>query len=387
MSQPNGSDDNFSYNNPNNPYGPNRYSGNPVPPPFGYGGPYRNGPRPHSFRTVLKIALIVILCGVMLMMILGTIVGGLFSSVAAVLVSQDKIGDTVSEKTLSGSANSPYKVAVLPIEGTITENEDGFVRKAIRTAYEDTKVKAVVLRVNSPGGTISGSDYYYTLLKKVKEERHIPIIVSMGPIAASGGYYVSMAGDKIYAERSTMTGSIGVICMLFNAAGLCEKIGVGMNNIVSGPNKGMGDFTKPMSDDERKIWQGVVDDAYAQFLSVIRAGRTAFAETDAQIEGKTLEQIADGRIYTASEAKALGLIDKIGFLDDAVNEALNQAGIQQAVTQVVRYKKSEGLAELLLSETESESKTAQKRLGSLAEAAASPALYYLAPGALPVQDR
>lgn len=382
------------------------YSQPGYPPPWAYYAPPK---QTNGCLTALKYFLFFIIGFFLLMavfqMIFGTIAASILSSASSLNLSSGSSNDKVSEKTLSGSRLSPAKVAILPIEGVITEDENGFVRRAIRTAYEDPKVEAIVLRVNSPGGTIAGSDYYYTLLKQLKSERKIPIIVSMGPTAASGGYYVSMVGDKIFAERSTMTGSIGVICMLFNAAGLCEKVGIGMNNITSGPNKGMGDFSKPMSDAERAIWQGIVDDAYRQFLGVIREGRPAFAEKPADDAAgksadaeepaddaaekpesdkprKSLEEIADGRIYTANEAKTLGLIDEIGFLDDAVQSALKSAGLNAATTQVVRYKRTEGLAEILLSAEET---GVEGKLGALAGTLSTPTVYYLTPGTVPVE--
>ena len=327
----------------------------------------------------------------------------------------------VTEKVLAGDDFLPHKIAILPIEGIITENEDGFIRQAIRTAYEDEDIEALVLRVNSPGGTITGSDYYYTLLKQLKEERSIPIIVSMGPVAASGGYYVSMAGDKIFAERSTTTGSIGVICEIPNASGLCEKIGVTMNNITSGPHKAMGDFTQPMTDDERAIWQDLVNESYQQFLEVVRAGRPnlgkkgdnaserepsktdtgeAAGEEDDDFFGSdeertaasgpadhSLEAIADGRVYTAPQALKLGLIDEIGFLDDAIKAAESAAGVSHEETQVVRYTKKEPLFKSLLGEGEVRFLPAHgSKADALVEAFATPTIYCLMPGALPIES-
>lgn len=394
---------------PNGAFPPNGTIPPGYPPPWFY---YQQPKKPNGCLTWVKYAVIFLIVGYVALMVCGMIFGVLLSAIPGTvdsfgIASNGPFGK-VSEKTLSGSALAPNKIAILPIEGTIVESEDGFVRRAIRTAAEDPKVKAIVLRINSPGGTISGSDYYYTLLKSLKTDRAVPIIVSMGPMATSGGYYVAMAGDQIFAERSTITGSIGVICMLFNAAGLCEKIGVGMNNITSGANKGMGDFSRPMSDAERAIWQGVVDDAYAQFLAVVREGRPAFAEKPAEKSKeeaaenaddsddepkedatessaapvKTLEEIADGRIYTASEAKELGLIDEIGFLDDAVRAAMTRLNLAEGQVQVVRYKKAEGLAELL---AQAQSDGAEGRLGALAETLAAPTVYYLAPGAVPME--
>lgn len=342
----------------------------------------------------------------------------------------------VVEKTLSGSSNSQKKIVVLPIEGTITENESGFVREAIQKAYEDERLSGLILRVNSPGGTISGSDYYYKLLREVKNERKIPVYVSMGGIAASGGYYVSMVADKVFAERSTLTGSIGVIAMMFDASDLCQKLGVKSNYIVSGKNKGMGDMTKPMSAEEREIWQGLINESYEQFLSVVREGRSCFANEEVTESGsvsakdanadstseadnagtddaaaddsetaaaenndaadhtesgddkssapkKSLREIADGRVYSAMQAKDLGLVDEIGFLQDAVDSMIkDELKTSESEVEVVRYKKSEGILDILTAEQEVKSGAA--RLNATIETMTVPTLYYITPGAFPV---
>ena len=382
---------------------------------------------PRVFIPFLKksmtVALILPLAILLFFFVLGLLLSGMR------VISTMSMGDgrtdidnpDVTEKVLAGDDFLPHKIAILPIEGIITENEDGFIRQAIRTAYEDEDIEALVLRVNSPGGTITGSDYYYTLLKQLKEERSIPIIVSMGPVAASGGYYVSMAGDIIFAERSTTTGSIGVICEIPNASGLCEKIGVTMNNITSGPHKAMGDFTQPMTDDERAIWQDLVNESYQQFLEVVRAGRPnlgkkgdnaserepsktdtgeAAGEEDDDFFGSdeertaasgpadhSLEAIADGRVYTAPQALKLGLIDEIGFLDDAIKAAESAAGVSHEETQVVRYTKKEPLFKSLLGEGEVRFLPAHgSKADALVEAFATPTIYCLMPGALPIES-
>lgn len=427
----NGVDDSAS-DSANNP------SGAAVPPPFPSEPPRARRSRtippqpvcggcarqrePRIFVPFLKKSLTVALVlplAILLFLLVSTI---LFSGLALVSTSgsgTDIDNSNVTEKVLSGDDTLPHKIAVLPIEGIITENEEGFIRQAIRTAYQDKDIDALVLRVNSPGGTIAGADYYYTLLKQLKDERSIPVIVSMGPVAASGGYYVSMVGDKIFAERSTTTGSIGVICEIPNASGLCEKIGVTMNNITSGPHKAMGDFSQPMADDERAIWQELVNDSYRQFLAVIRDGRpnlrdpaensaddtaasdeaatsdeaaadgeeeqTASSSPEAKPSEKPLEEIADGRVYTALQALELGLIDEIGFLDDAIKAAGVAAGISPDETQVVRYAKTDGFFATLLAEQEVRfSPRFSTKAEALVEALATPTIYCLMPGALPL---
>ena len=153
--------------------------------------------------------------------------------------------------------------------GVIHEAEDGFVKRQIDHAEADEHVKAVVLRVDSPGGTVSGSDYIYHHLRKLVEKRKIPLVVSMGGMAASGGYYVSMAvghePDRIFAEPTCFTGSIGVLMPHYEIAGLLEKIGAKEDSILSNPLKGMGSIARPMTKQEREIFQRLIDDSFAQF--------------------------------------------------------------------------------------------------------------------------
>ncbi len=352
-------------------------------------------------KTFLWLGSMLAICTGLLFLL---ILVGIFFSMKSFSTDKDLKGlaNAPVEKTLAGSGISSKKIVILPIEGVITESEFGFVRSCIQTAYEDDRLSGLILRVDSPGGTISGSDYYYHLLCELKKERKIPVYVSMGGIAASGGYYVSMVGDKIFAERSTITGSIGVISMMVDASDLCQKIGVKSNYIVSGKNKGMGDFTRPMSEEERSIWQGLIDESYEQFLSVIREGRPAFARKDdegneddsgeengepeaPQESADPLRALADGRVYSAAAAKELGLIDEIGFLQDA-SEAMieNELKVPKEDVEVVRYKKSESLFSIL--GTETDVKTAAGRVASLVETLATPNLYYILPGTLPTPE-
>ena len=394
--------------------------GNQTPPfpPFPKGeNRYRSDVPLRPRRPFWKgIGRILMWCGSLLLVCLGGLfllgVVGLLVSVKGIS-TDDEIKNTPVEKVLAGTDASPKKIVVLPIEGTITESEFGFIRNCIKKAYEDDRLSGLVLRVNSPGGTISGSDYYYDLLCKLKEERKVPVYVSMGGVAASGGYYVSMAADKIFAERSTITGSIGVISMMMDASTLCEKIGVKSNYIVSGKNKGMGDFTRPMSDEERSIWQGLIDEAYEQFLSVVRKGRPAFAlqsegkdaETEETAENgavdtdnadaaaehastdgtDSLRALADGRVYSAAEAKRLGLIDEIGFLQDATEAMIkDELKVSQEDVQVVRYKKQESVLSVLGAETGADGAFGQT--ASLIKTLSAPNLYYMVPGTIPSLD-
>jgi protease-4 len=263
------------------------------------------------------------------------------------------------------------KIAIISVDGVILEGE-GFITRQIRQARKDEQVKAVILRVTSPGGTISGSDFIYHRLKEFREETGKPIVVSMGSIAASGGYYVSMAvGDTprtIFAEPSTWTGSIGVIIPHYNLTGLLHEVGVEEDSIVSHPLKDLGSFTRPMTEQEREILQTLVDQGFERFKDVVKYGRPVF-----QNDPRRLDEVATGQVFTAQQAKDLGLVDEIGFLEEAVDRAIELSGIDPQDYRVVKYKPEPTLATLLFGD-EVHSRTPD--LSALLEAA-SPRAYYL----------
>ncbi|MGO9107693.1 MAG: signal peptide peptidase SppA [Thermoguttaceae bacterium] len=253
----------------------------------------------------------------------------------------------VQEKFVSHDKSAEDKVAILPIEGIIMEAEDGFAKRAIDTAMKDDHVKAVVLRVDSPGGSVSGSDYLYHHLCKLAETKKIPIVVSMGSIAASGGYYVSMAvghePDTIFAERTCFTGSIGVIIPHYNVAEFMKEHGLADDSIASNKLKEMGSITKPMTDDEKKIFEALIKDSFEQFKNVVRSGRSEFEK-----EPTRLDALATGQVYTAEQAVKNKLIDKLGFLEDAVDRAIELAHLDGNKVKVVRYRQEASLSSILL---------------------------------------
>ncbi|MDR1480921.1 MAG: signal peptide peptidase SppA [Planctomycetaceae bacterium] len=313
-----------------------------------------------------------VVCGVLCLVVLGAI-GATMSTSIEELSQKEK---PLSEKLISGDAKAQNKIAVLTISGIIQTEEDGYIVKQIRTISKDHNVKAVVLRVDSPGGTISGSDYYLNLLKKLKASRDIPVVVSMGSVAASGGYYVSMVGDEIFAEPTTVTGSIGVIIPLFNAADLCKKLGVESTPITSGPLKNMGSLTEPLSEDERKIWQKLVDDNFAQFKSVIREGRKNFDQNPEE-----LDKIATGQVYNATEAKDNGLIDEIGFIDDAIEKAISLTGLSEFDVKTIKYKPKIAFLGTLMENRFNANPIDAKAVSNLT----TPQVYLIMPQVLPVK--
>ncbi len=184
------------------------------------------------------------------------------------------------------------------------------------------------MRINSPGGTVTASDMIYHEIERFKAKTGVKVIACIMDLGASGGYYVAVTADKIIAHPTTVTGSIGVIMLNLSVEGLLQKIGVKDATIKRGEYKDMGSPLKTMTDDERKIFQDVLDSMYGQFLSAIAAGRKDLTQ-------EKLRMLADGRIYTAQQALELKLIDQIGYLDEAVNLAQKEAGLTGA--RVVMY--------------------------------------------------
>jgi protease-4 len=257
-------------------------------------------------------------------------------------------GDSrIQEKYVSHNRRATDKVAVISVEGVILEAEDGFVKRQIDRVMDDKNVKAVVLRVDSPGGSVSGSDYIYHHLRTMLEKRKIPMVVSMGSIAASGGYYVSMAvghePGTIFAEPTAFTGSIGVIIPHYELAGLMEKIGAKDDSIMSNPLKGMGGVARPMTKDERHIFQNLVDESFTHFKDIVKSGRSKFDKDSA-----ALDKLATGQVFTAEQAKKDGLIDSLGFIEDAVDQAIKLAKLDKDEVRVVRYKPEPTLANLFM---------------------------------------
>jgi protease-4 len=228
-------------------------------------------------------------------------------------------------------------VAIINVSGVIMEG-DGHVKRQIDRVREDENVKAVVVRIDSPGGTITGSDYIYHHLTKLKKERGFPLVVSMGAIAASGGYYIAMAvGDtekSIYAEETTTTGSIGVIIPHYDVSGLLERFSIKDDSIVTHPRKQMLSMTKPLSEEDRKLLEGYISAAFKRFKEVVKSGRPKFREHEEQ-----LEDLATGEIFVATQAKENGLVDELGFVEDAIDRAIELAKLDKSKVRVVEFKR------------------------------------------------
>ena len=254
----------------------------------------------------------------------------------------------VTERYHSLSRTAADKIAIVDVAGAILGG-DGFARAQFDQVAADESVRAIVLRVDSPGGTVSGSDELHYRLTELAKARDLPVVVSMGGIAASGGYYVAMANggrdDVIFAEPATLTGSIGVIIPHFDVSRLLEKFDVADDSIASGPLKEMLSPTKArtpeLAERERGVLQSLVDEMFARFKQIVRQGRP-------KLDDDRLERVTTGQIFTAQQAVDLGLVDRIGFLEDAVKRAVELAGLTDDAVRVVRYSRPRGLLPDLL---------------------------------------
>jgi protease-4 len=226
------------------------------------------------------------------------------------------------------------KVAIVRIEGPIIDSKNAI--EEIKDYTKDSSVKAIVLRVDSPGGAVAPSQEIYEEVRKAAGKK--TVVVSMGSVAASGGYYISSAATRIIANPGTLTGSIGVIMEIPNIEGLMNKVGIKTEVIKSGRHKDIASVFRGRSKEEREILQAVLDDVHEQFIKAVAEGRKMLPDD--------VRKIADGRVFTGRQAQKLGLVDEIGNLEDAIKVASKLAGIK-GEPQVVTKKERFSLIELL----------------------------------------
>jgi protease IV len=209
------------------------------------------------------------------------------------------------------------KIGVITIEGTITSGDE--VLKQLRKFRKKKSIKSIVIRINSPGGTVAPAQEIYREIRKVKT--HKPVVASMETVGASAAYYIASASDSIVCSAGTITGSIGVIMMLPDIHKVIEKIGVGMNVIKAGEYKDIGSGVRPLTDAERTILEQFAAEIHEQFIADVAAGRKG------KIEEKKLRTVADGRFFCGEKAKEMGLVDTIGNFYDAVKVAGDLGGV------------------------------------------------------------
>ena len=245
-----------------------------------------------------------------------------------------------TQKTIQGT-NPEEKILVIDVNGMIADNpssyiSDGFnydfFMKELDKIKDDSTIKAAIIRVNSPGGSVYISEQMRNKILEVKEETQIPIYTVMEEMAASGGYYISAPTDRIYASNETLTGSIGVIMSTYNLKGLFDKYGIKQENITSGKFKDLGAQGKEMTDEDRAILQNLINGAYERFVNVVAEGRNMKAED--------VKKIADGRVYDGSQAVENGLVDKIGDINMAINDLTEELEL----TDPMVYSEESGLS-------------------------------------------
>ena len=275
----------------------------------------------------------------------------------------------LEERTVEGKGTS--KILLLDLSGMLSEDLPSFsigappprvpllarVREELNKAEGDDRVRALVVRINSPGGTITASDILYHELVAFKTRKKVPVIAAIMDVGASGGYYAALAADTIVANPTTITGSIGVVMVTVNAQGLLEKIGVAPLAIKSGPMKDAGSPFRALTEPERAVFQGIIDDFYGRFVALIAQSR--------RLPEDRVRAVADGRVYTADQALRLGLVDRVGYLEDVVALARERAGLDEA--KVIMYHRPKEYRANIYSQTPPAS-TAESALAQFAAA-------------------
>lgn len=209
------------------------------------------------------------------------------------------------------------KVGLIRIEGPILDSKSAV--DEIKEYTKDSSIKAIILRIDSPGGAVAPSQEIYSEVKKAVAKKKV--VVSMGSIAASGGYYIASPATRIVANPGTLTGSIGVIMEIPNIEGLLNKIGIKTEVIKSGKNKDIGSMFRGMKKEERELLQGLMDNVHEQFIRAVAEGRKKKVED--------VRKIADGRVFTGEQALSYGLVDELGTLEDTIKVAAKLAGITE----------------------------------------------------------
>jgi protease IV len=250
-------------------------------------------PRPPRRRSRFRLILWVVVAGIVLLFLMNTLFPEL---------------DLSTEE----------RIALVRVEGVILDAQQTI--SELKRYGDNPLVKAIVVRIDSPGGGVVPSQEIHDAVKRIREKQSKLVIASMGTVAASGGYYIAAATDRIVANPGTLTGSIGVIMELANVEGLMKKIGVESVVVKSGAHKDLGSPFRAMNLEDRTILQNVMDDVHSQFIEAVAAGRS--------LDIKTVRALADGRIFTGRQAKAAKLVDELGDLQDAIKLAADMAGLE-----------------------------------------------------------
>ncbi len=278
--------------------------------------------------------------------VLGLLVGLIVPAVACSFIL---IGSFLGISLIAGSGSTSSvgfgdAIAIVHVDGVITSGDNstgtfgaisGIVIDDLESAANDPTIKAIVIRVDSPGGTVTGATQIYEVIKQIDK----PLVVSMASVAASGGYYISAPADFIFARADTLTGSIGVISTFINAKQLLDDIGVEAFVMASGPNKDFGSLWSDLTPEQEEIWQGIMDELFEDFVAAVAGGRG--------LAGEELMAVTDGRVFSGRQATRNGLVDEIGNLQDAIAKAAELGGVT-GEPRIVEYTHSPRISDFLL---------------------------------------
>jgi protease IV len=264
--------------------------------------------------------------------VIGVIIAGAFLMALAIFGFMF-IGLMSSSDDLEFAGLGSGDIGVVEMFGVIDESSARPIIKQLDRWAENKSIKAIIVHIDSPGGVVAPSQELYDAIIRAKKEK--PVVADMASVAASGGYYIACAADKIIANPGTITGSIGVIFQFYTLKGLFDKVGVATETVKSGELKDVGSMARPMTEKEQKMLQAVVNDSYEQFVEVVAAGR--------QMDKAEVYPLADGSIYTGLQAYNLGLVDTLGGFQQAIDLAADLASISGEPT-VVRPVKREKIS-------------------------------------------
>ena len=315
-----------------------------------------------GFRTFVAFLAALLLFVVVFLIGVGTGVTGF----AAAIEDQGAINETTMH---SGNASS---IAVLDITGGINSATSSYATAAVNKILDNSRIKAVVLRIDSPGGGVTASDEIWNEVQRLKKA-NLPVIASYGGVAASGGYYISCCSDYIMAQETTITGSIGVIASILTFQDALEKLGIKPITLIAkdSPQKSVAnDIYRNWTVKDKQKVTGFLDAAYTVFLSRVTEGRSHVIK-----DPKTIEQIANGSAYTSTEALENGLIDGVGYLSDAITIAMEKSSLQNADPTILRFSPRQGGIGSLFGATSATTTTEQ--LKTLLQELTSPDLLYL----------
>lgn len=306
----------------------------------------KSGP-PAKSRISLSLAC---LAGLVIAVTFGF--GGMMCGVLAGSAGKSRDAQiALTEVLVDGESSAEKKIAAIPIQGLIMESMGSGpgtvsqVRQTLKQLEKDEAVVGVLLVIDTPGGGVTASDRIYHDLLEFKKKTDLPIHSVFLDVAASGGYYVAMASDRITAHPTTVTGSIGVISQFYNFSEAMDKVGISVNVIKSLNDKGevsfkdMGSPYRPMRPEERKVFQGLITEMWGRFTEVVADGRKG------KLTAAQVKSLADGRVFTGKQALEKKLVDAVGYSEDAYAEIRKAAGAEDA--KIVSYRKEPGLAELL----------------------------------------